>query len=186
MKKKDEQFTLIFSRIEIQWLHRQLMNGRLMAEGAMKQFTGPLSEDKTAKLNEIKVQYDEIARLEQAVLDRIQLGDQERLKLVNLKSDLEEAMELNPEASLEIRRRLDSLPKEETYNITFDRETAKFTLALVEKDLTKFKTHTIPNYEKKDASDFKDPVQNKTYWVNKAHKAKTVLDALKSKIEVEL
>lgn len=186
MSKKPEQFTINITRMEIQWMHRQLMNGRIMAEAKMGQLTGPLSDDKTKELQEVTAQRDELLRLETAVQDRINQGNQDRLNIVRLKEDLEEAMDLNPAASLEIRRRMDALPKEEPYRITFDRETAKFTLALLEKDLTKFKMHTIPAYEKKSEDDFKDPIQNKTYWVNKANRAKTILEALKSKIEREL
>lgn len=183
---KAEQFTIHMNRIEVQWLHRQLMSSRMMAEKQLEQFKGPLSEDKAKKHDEAKAYAEELKRLEDMMFTRLEQGNMERLHISQVKEDLEEALELNPYATVEIRKRLDDLPKEEPYRITFDRETAKFTLKLIENDLTKFRLHVIPGYEKKPESDFKDPIQSKEYWINKAHKAKKILDSLKIKLEKEL
>jgi hypothetical protein len=184
---KAERFSLTFTRVEVQWLHRQIVSGRMQAEAQMAAIVGPLAVSKADELADLTIYKDELLRLEGVMFERLKVGDQDRLKIGNLMHDLEEALELNPDAKEIILERMANIPKEESYNITFDRETAKFVLKLVENDLTKYKLHTIPNYEKKSEKDFKDdPIQNKTYWVNKAHKAKNILDNLRTKFEREL
>jgi hypothetical protein len=103
-----------------------------------------------------------------------------------MRAELEEAQELvgdNQGALDEITKRLKELPVEEPYIISFDRATLKFVVSLVEKDLHKFRSSIIPNYEKASEEEFKDIIQTKTFWVNKARKSKDVLDKLKVKLE---
>ncbi len=179
---KPQEFSINIDRIHLQWLHRQLVSSANQAEGQIK---GPLAEQ-PEKLSEIQVYLSEINRLIDAVAERLASGEKDRLGLAVMKEELEEALDLNPHATVEIRRRLDSLPKEEPYRITFDQNTAKMVLKMIENDLQKFKAHVIPAYQKKSEEDFKDPVLNKTYWLNKASKAVKILDKLKKTIEEEL
>lgn len=178
--------TVEMTRIELNWLYRQLLSGRDKAHAIVKSYTGPLSEDRHKELVEATKHFDEIDALCVSIKDRLDAGDLERLKLNDLKAELEEALELSPSAAVEIRKRLDDLPKETPYRIQFDRETLKFTLKLVENDLRKFRESVIPNYEKADPGDFKDPIQTKEFWVNKARKSKNILDQLRVKLEKAL
>ena len=184
--ERKQMKTIELTRIELNWLYRQLLSGKDRASGIIKTFTGPLSEDRNKELNEAQAHFDELEKLTTAIKDRLDAGDLERLKLNDLRTELEEALELAPSSAVEIRKRLDALPKEAPYMITFDRETIKFTLKLVEKDLEKFRVNVIPNYEKASDKDFTDPIQTKEFWINKARKSKTILEILKSKLEKAL
>lgn len=204
-----KNFTVKFSRIEINWLYRQLMAGHDRAVGLIKTYDDImakdyeqrppaipedynrfrcLSEEQIAEYETAVKHRDELKLLTTAIADRMFQGDKERLGIVNLKTDLEEALTLAEEESAkeEARKRLAALPAEESYNISFDRATCKFTLKLIENDLQKFRAHVIPAYEQAEASTFKDPVQTKSYWVNKARQSKTILENLKEKLEKNL
>lgn len=184
--KKPNEFSTNFDRIHMQWLHRQLVSSARQAEAHITQLTGPTTTNNDEKLQEARNYLEEVTRLEQAVGNRLQQGEKDRIALAVMKEELEEALELNPEAHEEINRRLKSLPKEEPYRITFDQNTAKMVLKMIDNDLQKFKSHVIPAYQKKSEEDLKDPVLNKTYWLNKAAKAVKILDRLKKTIEQEL
>lgn len=202
-------YSVQFTRIEINWLYRQLLNGKKNAEGRIKTFdaimesdrvTNPpktpeeynrfrcLSEEQVAEYKMAITHRDELFALTNTIHDRMVQGDKERLGLVNLRADLTEAMGLVEEdsARLEAEKRLMDLPEEEKYNISFDRATLKFTLKLIENDLHKFRTQVIPAYEKAPVEDFKDPIQTKSYWLNKARQSKTILETLKTKLEKNL
>ncbi len=187
MSKKPETFTINMQRLEIQWLHRHLTSAMQQALAQLESLKGPQAvPNEVASVEEY---YLEIQRLTGALHDRLVTGNKERLDIVQLKDELEDAYSLvgdNPDAKAEIDKRLADLPKEETYRITFDKETAKLTLKMLEKDLTHFRQHVIPGYEKKDSTEFKDVIQTKLFWINKAIRAKDILDGLKSKIEREL
>ena len=183
---KEEVFTIPVTREEVQFLFRHYERGRQAAEAQVKQFVGPLNEDKTAELNQAQSFLDDMTRLVGILKDQLTKGTQDFLKLESARNELLEALDLNPYATVEIRKRLDDLPKEESYSITFDRNSAKFTLDIIEKELTKLRTVTIPGYEKKPDTDFTDVIQSKTYWINKATKAKNILDKFKVKIEKEM
>lgn len=184
MSKKPEQFTINMTRLETQWLHRHYTSAMQQVLAQLQQ-SPPASPDSVG-MNEYFV---ELERLTGLLHERLVTGNKERLDIVQLKDELEDAYSLvgdNAEARREITKRLADLPKEEVYRITYDQETAKLTLKMLEKDLTHFRAHVIPGYEKKDPADFKDIIQTKTFWINKAIRAKDILDGLKSKIEREL
>lgn len=170
------------TRVELNWLYRQLLSGKDKAHSIVQTYTGPLSEDRTKELNEAQQHLDELIKLTNAIKDRLDLGDKERLQVNDLRQELEEALELAPSSAVAIRKRLEALPKETEYKMQFDRETLKFTQKLVENDLQKFRLHVIPNYEKAEPSEFKDPIQTKEFWVNKARKSKAILENLNIKL----
>lgn len=184
--KKSNEFSVNIERIHLQWLHRQLMSSAKAAKAKIDSLQGPQAKDVSQELKEVSEYHSEVERLIQLTGDRLEQGTKDHLGIMTMKEELEEAMELNPEAAVEIRNRLESLPKEEPYRITFDQNTARMVLKMLENDLQKFKQHVIPSYLKREESEFKDPVLNKTYWVNKAHKAVRTLDMLRKKIEEEL
>ena len=131
---------------------------------------------------------DELSSLTNVIKDHLDAGDAQRLKLDDMRKELNEAFDLVEEDSAKelILKRLKELPKEEPYRVQFDRGTAKFTLKLIENDLHKFTSQVIPTYEKADASEFTDAIQTKTYWVNKAKQSKGILEQLKIKLEKAL
>lgn len=182
---EERVFTVVFNRTELFWLYRQLASGRDRAEARTKQFTGELSPEQNAELTQAVKYFEELKKLVQGVKDSLDNGEREKMKLQALKEDLTEALDLVEEetAKEEIHKRLHDLPKEEDYRIAFDRETCKFTVALVENDLHKFRSQVIPEYEKMAAEEFTDPIQTKSYWVNKARKSKEILEKLKIKLE---
>lgn len=195
MSEKTRTYTLLFSRIELTWLYRQLVAGRDRADGIIKTYSGnaidkaKLSAEQEAQLKEAQSHKAELDRLTQAIKDRLDFGDKERLAIVNHKADLEEALELVEEesAKIEIQKQLTHMPEAESYKVQFDRATIKFTLKLIENDLHKFRSQVIPNYEKANPDDFKDdPIHTKSFWVNKAKKSKAILDTLKTKLEKTL
>jgi hypothetical protein len=162
-----------------------MMSGKDRAEGALKLQTDSGKAD-ADKVFELKKQIDELLVLTNSLKDRLDEGERQRAKLAFMRAELEEAQELvgdNQGALDEITKRLKELPVEEPYIISFDRATLKFVVSLVEKDLHKFRSSIIPNYEKASEEEFKDIIQTKTFWVNKARKSKDVLDKLKVKLE---
>lgn len=188
---KERVYTAVLTRIELTWLHRQLSACRDMVVGKLKTYSGDVisknkaSEEELKEMAETQKQKDELDKLVQTLVDRLDLGNRERLQIVNLLHDLQEAYELAEEdsAKTEAFNRIQALPEEEDYRIQFDRHTVKFTLALIEKDLHKFRTEIIPAYENADAGEFEDPIMTKSYWVNKSKKSKGILESLKTKLE---
>lgn len=175
MKKN---FTIKLTRVEIGWLYRQLRGAKDKSEAKLKE------EYSTER----QVEYDTLTKLCINCSDLIGHGESNRLKLDSLKQELEEAILLceEPTAVIEARKRLDNLPKEEDYRVTFDRETAKFTLKLLDREIEWMRKTNIPNIEKRDASMFTDVIQTKSYYLNKAKRAKAILEELKKKLEKEL
>lgn len=183
---KEELFTIPVKREEVQFMYRHYQRGQMVAEKQLDKFKGPVASVDEEEKKKAQMFYDEMTRLVQTLKDQLMQGQQDFLKLDMMRSELLEALDLNPYATVEIRKRLDDLPKEEPYSITFDRNSAKFTLDLIEKELTKLKMVTIPGYEKRPETDFPDVIQSKVFWINKANKAKTILENFKIKIEKEL
>jgi hypothetical protein len=164
------------------------------ADGIIKTYSGDAiskvkaTDEQLAELAMAHKHKEVLFGLVTTMKDRLSLGERERTAINNLRADLEEAFDLAEEdsAKAEVMKRLRELPKEEDYKIQFDRGTIKFTLKLIENDLLKFRAQIIPNYEKAAPDSFTDPIQTKTYWVNKARKSKDILDKLKSKLEKRL
>lgn len=187
-------YTLVFTRMELTWLMRQMEAGRDRADGIIKTYSGDvisrtkLADEQRAQLDEAQQHRETLERLVQDMKDRLAEGERQRLAIYNMKMDLEEAFDLVDEDSgkQEVMNRLKQLPKQEDYRIQFDRTTIKFTLKLIENDLHKFRSQIIPNYEKAPPEQFEDPIQTKSYWVNKARKSKEILESLKSKLEKKL
>jgi len=188
-------FTIVFTRIELTWLYRQLCAGKDKAEGIIKTHGGGdvISQAKATEAQvkehaEARVHFEELTRLTQIMKERLDAGEKERLQLVNIRMDLMEATELVEEKSAKeaITNRLAELPAEEPYRIQFDKGTCKFTLRLIESDLHKFRSQVIPQYEASKPEDYTDDIQTKSYWVNKARKSKAILDGLKTKLEKAL
>lgn len=186
VSKMKDKYTVTLTRTETNWLHRQLQSGVDVTEGLMKQFTGPLSTDKNKELTELQVQRDELSRLAQVLSDMLANGERTRAKISYMREEYEEALLLNPEASVQIREELDVLPKEEPYRVGFNRHTLKMTLDLVNRDIVRYQTKTIKHYEESKDEEYVNPIFNKTYYVNKARKEKTILEELKKKLEREL
>lgn len=195
MSEKDAKiYTVVFNRIELTWLMRQLEAGRDRADGIIKTYSGDAiskvkaTEEQLAQLKEAHQHKDVLDALIVNIKDRLAVGERERLAMHNMRLDLLEAMELAEEQSAkdEAAKRLGQLPQEEEYKIQFDRGTVKFTLRLLENDLLKFRAQVIPAYEKAAPEDFEDPIQTKSYWVNKARKSKDILESLKIRLEKKL
>ncbi len=181
-----KELHITMTRIELNWLYRQLEAGKDKAEGYILKLQGPQSEDKAEEIGEAVKQRDYLLSLCSFCKDALDYGERQRAKLAFMRTELEEARELvgdNENALTAIRDRIDALPKEEPYKITVDRPMVKFILKLIENDLHKFRSSIIPKYESSSEEDFKDVIQTKTFWINKARKSKDVLDALKSKLE---
>lgn len=175
-----------FTRLQLRWLTRQLESGYKRAKAEGEKFTGELDREQTDKLNEIVKHQDELAKLVMEFTDKLSEGERNLGKLATMRGELEEALTLveEPEAVEEINKRLANLPQDEgDYVVTMDRGSIKFTLKLVENDLTKYRTHVIPAYEKADPADFKDAVCTRSYWLNMKKKEKRILEELKLKLE---
>lgn len=184
-------FTVVFTRIELNWLYRQLMTGRDRAAATISALSGPvatITDEQRAQLSEAREHHDALQALTDNIREIMDQGDKHRLKIKDIRDNLEEAKGLVEEESAleEIERRLMAMPTEEPYRVQFDRATVKFTLRLVENDLQKFRTHIIPTYENSKPEDHKDPVQTKSYWVNKSRQSKAILESLKAKLEKTL
>lgn len=175
MKK---QFTLVLNRVEMNWLHRQLKAGKEKSEAL-------LQAEHTA---EGQVEFDTFSKLCLASSDMIFHGESNRLKLASLRQELEEAILIceEPEAVIEARKQLDNLPTEEDYRVTFDRDTAKFTIKMLDKEIEWIRKTNLPNLEKRDAKLFPDKIQTKSYYINKAKRAKAILEGLRKRLEQEL
>ena len=169
---------IVLSRLEMQWLHRQVVAARDRLEGKLKE-----KED-----TDVRNDYEFFAKASLEMSDRLNAGDKERLGVMNMRIELEEALELceEPEAILEAESRLKTLPTEEQYRLLFGRDQLKFTIKLLDKDIQWLYGKAIPNYEKREASEYSDKVMTKTYYINKAKKAKEILSNLKARLEREL
>lgn len=186
-----KEFTIVLSRVELNWMYRQLSAGKEKAEAICKRYDGedvlakPLTEEQTKERDAARIYYAELVTLTAGMRDLLDEGERTRLKLRDLREDLDEAFSLVEEdaAKQEVLNRLKDLPKEEPYRVTFDRTTAKFTLQLLEQDINKFRSQVIPNYEKTDASEFTDPIMTKSYWINKSRSSKAILEGMKVKLE---
>lgn len=184
--------TINFHRLEMVWLYRQIKTASDKAQAIINNYSGPVKDGWTgpekAALHEAQEHGDQLLALSQSIKDILVAGDKNRLMLRDQEAALNEAFGLVEEDSAkhEIMARLKALPKEEPYRVKFDRGTIKFTLKLVESDLQKFRASVIPTYEKADPSEFKDPIETKSYYVNKARAAKDTLEKLKEKLEREL
>lgn len=167
--------TIMLNRLEMQWLHRQVVSARDKLEGKLK--NGPAAE-----LHNIQKDLDFFSKIALEMNDRINNGDAEKLKILNLRTELEEAITLceEPEAIEEAKKRLDNLPKEEQYRVIFGKDQLKFTIKMLDKDIMWLYGKSIPNYEKRD--DYTDPVMTKSYYINKAKKAKGILSNLKARL----
>lgn len=172
----EKTFNVKFSRVEFVWLYRQLCFGRDKSKVLTEKESTP----------ENLLQLEEMSKLVFSMETSLEKGKNERLALLNAKEELEEALILSPSSSVEIRKHLEELPKEESYGIIFDRNNLLFTLKLLEHDVTKFRDHIIPNYEKSSEDAYTDKIQTKEYFVNKAKKSKLILDSLRSKLEKQL
>lgn len=174
-------FTIAVSRVELQWMFRQFKSATERAEALVKPPANPTTE-------QVKL-YDETKRVSQMLQDQLADGRRQKLELEALKEELNDAVELVGDDDIAlnaIEDRLAALPKEEDYKLTFDRETAKFILKLLEKDIQTFFGKVIPNTQARPDSDFTDPVQTKQYWVNRAKRARDILEALKIRLERHL
>lgn len=165
----NRQFTIVMDRIEMQWLHRQLLSAK----------------EKYEAKGEVQA-VNELTPLVITCADLLANGVTQRDQLNTLRQELEEAIVLNedPVAVVEARRRLDEMPKEETYRVTFDRQTAKFALRQVEFEIKWLREVNIPNLEKR--KEYPDVIMTKSYYINKAKKAKRILEEFKKRLEKEL
>ncbi len=163
------QFTITLDRIEMQWLHRQLLSAK----------------EKYEAKGEVQA-VNELTPLVITCADLLANGITQRDNLNTLRNELEEAILLNEDgaAVIEARRRIDELPKEESYKVTFDRQTAKFALRQVENEIKWLQTVNIPNLEKR--TEYPDVIMTKSYYINKAKKAKRILEEFKKRLEKEL
>jgi len=171
-------FTIPVSRVELQWFFRQF---KAAEEKAQKLVTPPASPT-----TDVVNLYEETKRVALMLADLLDNGKKNKLELESLREELQDARQLvggDKKALQAIKDRLEALPKEEDYKITFDRDTAKFAIKLLEKDIQSFFGRVIPNTEAKPDSDFPDPVQTKTYWINRAKRARDILEALKIRLE---
>ena len=164
-------FTITMNRLEMQWLHRQLLSVK-------EKYEAKGDADNAGKMAPLVIQ----------CADLLANGVTERDNLYTLRLELEDAIVLNeePQAVVEARKRLDALPTEETYRVTFDRDTAKFALRNIDNEIKWIRETNIPNLEKRKNEDFADPVMTKSYYINKAKKAKRILEEFKKRLEKEL
>lgn len=171
-------FTIPVSRVELQWFFRQFKAAEEKAEKLVKPPASPTTE--------VINMYEETKRVALMLSDLLNTGKRQKLELEALREELEDARELvgKDQVALDaIFAKLDILPKDEDYKITFDRDTALFAIKLLEKDIQSFFGKVIPNTIAKPDSDFTDPIQTKTYWINRAKRARDILEALKIRLE---
>ena len=188
---KTREFTLTFSRLELEWLYRNMKHAHDKMEKIIATFSGPvaeLTEPQALELKEAQTYVTELRDLARSMDATLTAGDQNRLKLRDTKAALEEAFDLVEEDSAKalILEKMRELPKDEVYRVTLDRGSAKFTLKLIESDLEKVRNKMIPTYEKKDDSEFTDPIMTRTYYLNKAKRIKRTLEELQGKLQKAL
>lgn len=173
-----ELITIVTDRLEVNFLHRSFQAER------DKRAQKILEKEDT----ELRVEMDNLSKLVLQTEDLMREGDSNRLRLLNLRKDLEDALIFceEPNAVIEARKRLDNLPKDEEYRLTFDRSTAKFVMQLLEAEIHWLRYKNIPTIQARDASKFTDVIETKTYYINKAKRAATILEGMKVKIEKEL
>jgi hypothetical protein len=189
-----KNMTIPYERKEVNWMYGRIRTVKETYERIIQEWSGSailtkaISEDQQKALEEAQANIESITKLCHSVGDILTAGDESRLKIHDLRTSLNEAFDLVEEdsAKQEIMNRLKQLPKEEPYRITVDRATAKFLLKLVENDLHKFRSHIIPNYEASKPEDHKDPIQTKSFWVNKSKASKVILENLKGKLSKAL
>lgn len=189
-----KNMTLPFERKEVNWMYGRIRAVKETYERIIQEWSGSailnkaISEDQEKALAEAQGNIEGITKLTHSVGDILVAGDESRLKIHDMRTALNEAFDMVEEdaAKQECMNRLKSLPKEEPYRITVDRATAKFLLKLVEKDLHKFRAEVIPNYEASKPEDHKDPIQTRSFWINKSKASKTILEQLKGKLDKAL
>lgn len=191
MSVNDRKLHIQLNRVEFNWLYRHLLHEKDKRTAVIKTYSGDAisknkaSEEQLALLKVAETEAEEITQLSDKMASILSLGDRRRLELNDVRRNLNDAFDLCDEesAKAEVMARLKALPKEEMYTIDFVRQTIKFTLNFVENDLHKFRSQVIPNLEKKDAGDFKDPIETKSYYLNRARRDKKLLEELKVKLE---
>lgn len=185
-----KEFTVVeFTRKEINIYYRRVQMIKFVLEQRIKKLTDrpspiKLTDKENKQLTEYRVELDQMTTMEKTTKDFIEQGLKNRIKLIALRDELEEALELveEPEAKKQARHALANLPKEENYRLSFDRESLAYFIKMFEGDIQKMRNTVIPNYQKMNHSDFEDKIQTKTYYVNKAKKDKETLDALVDKL----
>lgn len=189
VRNDNKEITITVNRVELNWLYRQMSSGRDRAAALVEQYKGPQADGKADQIANAQARHHELSQVVQALKDLLDEGVRSRANIVFMKEELMEAIDLvedDVDALAAISRKLEDLPREEDYRLTFDRDTVKVIIELIEKDLQNFRSHIIPTYEKANQEDFKDPIQTKAYFINKARKAKDTLDNLKHRMEKQL
>jgi hypothetical protein len=159
----------------MEWIHRQVANVREKVEAKMKEKAS----------EELRNEFATLTNLVIGAKDHLIKGDAQRLNILRYREELEDSIPLieEKEAVIEARKRLDTLPLEEEYRITFDRDTAKFVIKLLDKEINWIQQTNLPNLEKRKSEDFTDSVMTKSYYINKTKKAKSILEEMRKDLE---
>jgi hypothetical protein len=159
----------------MEWIHRQVANVREKVEAKMKEKAS----------EELRNEFVTLTNLVIGAKDHLIKGDAQRLNILRYREELEDSIPLieEKEAVIEARKRLDTLPLEEEYRITFDRDTAKFVIKLLDKEINWIQQTNLPNLEKRKSEDFTDSVMTKSYYINKTKKAKSILEEMRKDLE---
>lgn len=167
--------TVVWKRIQMEWIHRQVANVREKVEAKMKEKAS----------EELRNEFATLTNLVIGAKDHLIKGDAQRLNILRYREELEDSIPLieEKEAVIEARKRLDTLPLEEEYRITFDRDTAKFVIKLLDKEINWIQQTNLPNLEKRKSEDFTDSVMTKSYYINKTKKAKSILEEMRKDLE---
>lgn len=187
-----KEYTIKLHRKELTWLHRHLYEGQLKLEGKIKGLNEnpQRSEKQDDELGEQIKAKEQVESLCQSLKDRLNNADTQRIKLLAMKEELDEALELvegDLSNELNVKEKLKELEGHfeslDNFKITFDRASVKFTVRLLDADLDRFRHKIIPAYDKAKEEDFKDPIKTKRYYMNKSRSAKLILEGFKKKLE---
>lgn len=186
-----KQVNLMLDRHEVMYLWERISGAMKVAQGIINSLTGPVNvhtDEQAAKLKSARAMEEALKQPVGEMMGILAAGDKHRLNLQDIRKELNEALELveEDEAKEAIHATLKKLPTAEPYRVTMEREAAKHTLEMVERDILNYQTKVIPEHEKMLPSQFEDKMFTKSYYINLKKKEKTILEGLRGKIMKEI
>lgn len=187
-----KEFTVTFTRKEVEWMYRRLGGAVRHAEEIINSLSGKSDIGEKAELALTAAQNDiEMLKTQHNELRSLIEGGMKQLGALNARrEELEEQLSLTDEPHMKekVQKDLDSLQTEEEYRVKMNRHSIKYMLEVVDMTINSIKTQVIPNYEKSPADHFEtnEIPMSRSYYINKAWRDKVMLEDMYKRLEKRL
>jgi hypothetical protein len=186
------EFTILFTRQEIEWMYRHFDGDRKYCAKIIDEFKTKdgLNDAQKGALQYAETNIEMLTEKSKDLFEVMGKGMTNLGILVARKDELKERHMLTEEAHAKqgIEKELGALEAEEEYKITMNRHSIKYMIRVIDETINTLKNKVIPSYQKRPDEAFENHENPRTrsYYINKALRDKVLIEDIRVRLEKRL